>query len=134
MTQLKALIVDDMQSMRLMIKQVLQQLGFGQVDQAPNGAKGFELVRLNGYDLVISDVEMPELSGLDMLGLIRKDAKRKQTPVIMLTAVQDRQQIMRAVEAGASGYLVKPVNPASLATRVRAVMNQNNKPLPPRGA
>jgi two-component system chemotaxis response regulator CheY len=130
MAALKALVVDDMQSMRLVIKQMLQDLGFEQVDQAGNGLRGFQMIRAQGYDLVISDVEMPELTGLDMLRLIREDPKVKDTAVIILTAVQDRNQIMRAVEAKANGYLVKPINPASLATRVRAVMSQCNKPLP----
>ncbi|MBF0255944.1 MAG: response regulator, partial [Gammaproteobacteria bacterium] len=97
--------------MRLVIKHLLQELGFV-VDQAANGTRGFEMVRTGKYDLVISDVEMPELCGLDMLRLIRKDPKIKDTPVIMLTAVQDRDRIMKAVDAQANSYLVKPVNPA----------------------
>ncbi len=129
MANYKALVVDDMQSMRLMIKQVLQHLGFQKVDEAPNGMRGYEMARAKSYDLVISDVEMPELSGLDMLGLIRKNPQIKDTAVIMLTAVQDRELIMKAVDAKANSYLVKPVKPASLITRVKAVMNQQGKPL-----
>lgn len=112
----RLLLIDDVESMRQVLKQVLLELGFTKIDMTDNGEKGLKLLQESAnsnqpYDLVVSDWEMPKLSGLELLKLVRMDPILSATPFFLVTGVSDRQHIIKAIDTGVTGYLIKPVNP-----------------------
>ena len=105
---MKILIVDDMVTMRRIVKNVLKQLGFFNVDEAENGQDGLQKLKAGKYDFVVSDWNMPVMTGIDMLRAIRADEQLKAIPVLMVTAEAQQKNLVEAVQAGVSNYIVKP--------------------------
>lgn len=122
MSDKKILIVDDVQSMRLVVKYTLGTMGIKNVDQASNGQQAIKYIKNNQYDLVISDMEMPILNGIELLKFIRADEKFKNLNVIMLTSVSDEEQIREALSQGIDNYVLKPINPNILQKRIAAAL------------
>jgi two-component system chemotaxis response regulator CheY len=122
--ELKVLVVDDMASMRLMIKAVLRDTGIADVREAGDGEKALELLLAgnSGFDLVICDWDMPKKDGLEVLRSLRGDARLAQLPFIMLTANSARGQVMQAIDAGVSDYLARPFKPQALIDKIRRVL------------
>lgn len=105
---MKILVVDDMVTMRRIVKNMLKQLGFPNCDEAENGQEALRKLRGDTYGFVVSDWNMPVMSGIDMLRAIRADDKLKAIPVLMVTAEAQQSNLVEAVQAGVSNYIVKP--------------------------
>ncbi|MCB1790344.1 MAG: response regulator [Gammaproteobacteria bacterium] len=122
LAKLKTLVVDDMSSMRMMIKSVLRDNGIVDIVEAADGEKAVELLAKGRIDLVICDWDMPNMNGLAFLRHVRADAAMARLPFIMLTANADRDHVERAIEAGVSDYLAKPFKPPDLIRKVLRVL------------
>ena len=118
---LKVLIVDDQQSMRLLIRGGLQQLGFREFDEAPDGEAGLRTLIANPAQLVISDFNMPKLDGLELLRAVRVYPPTAKTAYIMLTGRGDAELVQRAVQFGVNNFLVKPFTVTTLREKIEAV-------------
>lgn len=119
---LKFLIVDDFFSMRRIIRNILNELGFVNVDEAEDGAVGLRKLQDGDYDFVVSDWNMPNMDGLTMLQLVRADERLNKIPVLMVTAEAKKENIIAAAQAGASGYIVKPFTAATLDEKLNKIL------------
>lgn len=117
-----ALVVDDLSSLRSLIKAVINDLGSYTVDEASNGVVALQKLKQQPYDLVISDWNMPEMSGIELLGAIRNDDALKTIPVIMLTAETTKDNVQAAVSLGINGYISKPFTPEQLISSLKRLM------------
>ncbi len=118
----KILVVDDMKSMRSLIRTVLHELGLMDVEDAEDGQAALNILRHSKFDLMISDWNMPRVDGLMLLKAVRADEATKTMPVIMLTAESTREQVLEMVALNVSGYIKKPFKPEDLITAVRRVI------------
>ncbi|MDJ0738782.1 MAG: response regulator [Gammaproteobacteria bacterium] len=118
LSKVKTLVVDDMPSMRMMIKAVLRDVGMVDVREAPDGEKAAESLDGAAVDLVICDWDMPKMNGLELLKRLRNDERHKGLPFIMLTANAQRDHVVEAIDAGVSDYLAKPFQPAELVRKI----------------
>ncbi len=116
------LIVDDYKTMLRIIRNLLKQLGFNNVDEATDGSAALQKLRDKEYHLVISDWNMEPMSGMQLLTEVRADTKLKALPFIMITAESKTENVIAAKEAGVSNYIVKPFNAATLKTKLSAVL------------
>lgn len=121
---LKILVVDDFPTMRRIIRNLLKDLGYENVDEAEDGAMGLEKLRNGSFDFVVSDWNMPNLDGLEMLKQIRADATLSSLPVLMVTAEAKKENIIAAAQAGASGYVVKPFTAATLEEKLNKIFEK----------
>lgn len=119
----RILIVDDMLTMRKLVAKALKDLGFSELHEAKDGAQGWETISgaSPGIDLVISDLNMPVLSGLEFLKKARQDPRFKKLPFILLTDESEISQVSSAVQAGANGYIVKPFSMAALTSQLEKI-------------
>ncbi|MEC5407481.1 chemotaxis response regulator CheY [Paraburkholderia sp. MPAMCS5] len=124
---MKFLVVDDFPTMRRIVRNLLKELGYGNVDEAEDGQAGLTRLRGGAYDFVISDWNMPNLDGLAMLKEIRADANLKHLPVLMVTAESKKENIIAAAQAGASGYVVKPFTAATLDEKLNKILEKMAK-------
>ncbi len=116
------LIVDDYKTMLRIIRNLLKQLGFNNVDEAIDGSSALQKLREKDCGLIISDWNMEPMSGLQLLKEIRKDVKLKDLPFIMITAESKSENVIAAKEAGVSNYIVKPFNAATLKGKLSTVL------------
>ncbi len=121
---IKILIVDDFPTMRRIIKNLLKDLGYENVDEAEDGQMGLEKLRNGSFDFVVSDWNMPNLDGLEMLKQIRADPALSKLPVLMVTAEAKKENIIAAAQAGASGYVVKPFTAATLEEKLNKIFEK----------
>jgi two-component system, chemotaxis family, chemotaxis protein CheY len=119
---MRFLVVDDFMTMRRVLCHLLHEIGFDDVDEAADGAAALERLGVVIADVVITDIEMPAMNGFDLLASIKKDPRLKHVPVLMVTAEARKDEIVRAVQAGAAGYLVKPFSRAVLEERLRQIV------------
>ncbi len=115
---MKILVVDDMVTMRRIVKNILKQLGFVNVEEAENGQEALQKLRADTYGFVVSDWNMPVMTGIDMLRAVRADEKLKTTPVLMVTAEAQQSNLIEAVQAGVSNYIVKPFTAETLHEKI----------------
>src|SRR4051812_46269754 len=117
------LVVDDMKTMRKIVQKACTELGFKNFDEAEDGAKGWEVINANSpaIGLVISDWNMPNCSGLDLLKRLRADSRFKNTPFLLLTAESEASQVAAAVAAGVDNYMVKPFTADALREKLQVV-------------
>ena len=113
-SKIKFLVVDDFSTMRRIVRNLLKELGFTNVDEAEDGAVALQKLKGGGFDFVVSDWNMPNMDGLTLLQTVRADPELKQLPVLMITAEAKKENIIAAAQAGASGYIVKPFTAATL--------------------
>lgn len=118
---MKILVVDDMVTMRRIVKNILKQLGFANVEEAENGQEAMQKLRADSYGFVVSDWNMPIMTGIDMLREIRGDEKLKTTPVLMVTAEAQQSNLVEAVQAGVSNYIVKPFTAETLQEKIAKI-------------
>lgn len=118
------LIVDDYKTMLRIIKNLLKQLGFENVDEATDGSMAYDKVKDKAYGLIISDWNMEPVSGYELLQKIRADEKHKQLPFIMITAESKTDNVIAAKQAGVSNYIVKPFNAGTLKQKIEAVFGE----------
>ena len=116
------LIVDDYKTMLKIIRNLLKQLGFSNVDEAMDGSAALQKIRSKNYGLVISDWNMEPMSGLQLLKELRLDAKSKDVPFIMITAESKTENVIAAKKAGVNGYIVKPFTAAILKSKMNTVL------------
>jgi len=118
---LKILVVDDFSTMRRIVKNLLKELGFTNVFEAEDGVDALNKLRGEKFDFVVSDWNMPNMTGIELLRAIRGDATLKHLPVLMVTAEAKRENIIEAAQAGASGYVVKPFTAATLDEKLKKI-------------
>ncbi|WP_097058637.1 chemotaxis response regulator CheY [Alloalcanivorax xenomutans] len=118
------LVVDDFPTMRRIIRSLLKELGFGNVDEAEDGQEALTKLRGGGFQFVVSDWNMPNLDGLEMLKQIRADSDLNQLPVLMVTAEAKKENIIAAAQAGANGYIVKPFTAVTLEEKLNKIFEK----------
>jgi two-component system chemotaxis response regulator CheY len=121
---IKILVVDDFPTMRRIIRNLLKELGFVNVEEAEDGAAGLEKAKDGSFQFVISDWNMPNMDGLTMLQAIRADANIGKIPVLMVTAEAKKENIIAAAQAGANGYVVKPFTAATLDEKITKIFEK----------
>ena len=119
---MRILVVDDYSTMRRIIRNLLNQLGYADVDEAEDGSIALQKMRSSNYNLVISDWNMEPMTGYELLKEVRADDKLKATPFIMVTAESKTDNVVAAKDAGVSNYIVKPFNAATLKTKLSTVL------------
>ncbi|MDX8380282.1 MAG: chemotaxis response regulator CheY [Gallionella sp.] len=123
----KFLVVDDFSTMRRIVRNLLKELGFVNVQEAEDGVEALRKLRADTFDFVVSDWNMPNMTGIELLRLIRADPKLKGLPVLMVTAEAKRENIIEAAQAGASGYVVKPFTAATLDAKLKKIFQNMKK-------
>ncbi len=123
----KFLVVDDFSTMRRIVRNLLKELGYSNVDEAEDGAMALSKLKNENFDFVISDWNMPNMDGLEMLKQIRSDAALGKMPVLMVTAEAKKENIIAAAQAGASGYVVKPFTAATLDEKLQKIFEKLEK-------
>jgi two-component system chemotaxis response regulator CheY len=118
---MKIMVVDDMSTMRRIVKNLLKQLGFANVDEAENGQEALIKLRADKFGFVVSDWNMPVMSGIELLRAIRADEALKAIPVLMVTAEAQKENIIEAVQAGVSNYVVKPFTAEALQDKIAKI-------------
>ncbi len=118
---MKILVVDDMSTMRRIVKNIMKQLGFANVEEAENGQEALVKLRAETFGFVISDWNMPVMTGIDMLRAIRADEKLKPIPVLMVTAEAQKENLVEAIQAGVSNYIVKPFTAEVLQEKMNKI-------------
>lgn len=121
-TSIKILCVDDFATMRRILKNILKQLGFSNITEADDGTTALEELQKGQYDLIISDWNMPKMSGLDLLKTVRGMDEYKDIPFLMVTAEAQKQNVIEAVQAGVSNYVVKPFTAESISEKIEKVL------------
>lgn len=118
----KILVVDDMMTMRKLVQKALKEIGFKTMTEAADGQKAWEALNTDPtYHLIISDWNMPNCTGLDLLKRVRQDSRMKALPFVLLTAESEKGQVVEALKAGVSGYIVKPFTVDALKTQLEAI-------------
>ena len=119
---LKFLVVDDFSTMRRIIKNLLHDLGYPNVEEADDGKTALPMLQAGGFDFLITDWNMPGMPGLDLLKAVRANDKLKKLPVLMLTAEAKCEQIVEAAQAGVSGYVIKPFTAVTLKEKIDNIL------------
>ncbi len=123
----KFLIVDDFSTMRRIIRNLLKELGYSNVDEAEDGLIGLNKIKSGNYDFIVCDWNMPNMDGLAMLQAVRAEAAIANTPVLMVTAEAKKENIIAAAQSGANGYIVKPFTAATLEEKLNKVFEKLDK-------
>ena len=118
---MKIMVVDDMSTMRRIVKNIFKQLGFQNIEEAENGQEALTKIRADRYGFVVSDWNMPVMSGIELLRAIRADGVLKDIPVLMVTAEAQKDNIVEAVQAGVSNYIVKPFTAEVLQEKMNKI-------------
>ena len=121
---MKILIVDDFSTMRRIIKNLLRDLGFTNTDEADDGNTALPMLKSGKYDFLVTDWNMPGMSGFDLLKAVRADEDLKDLPILMVTAEAKRDQIVAAAQAGVNGYVVKPFTAAVLKEKIEKIFER----------
>ena len=121
---LKFLVVDDFSTMRRIVRNLLKELGYSNVDEAEDGVIGLAKLKSEHFDFVVSDWNMPNMDGLTMLQNIRADPNLAKLPVLMVTAEAKKENIIAAAQAGANGYVVKPFTAATLDEKLSKIFEK----------
>ena len=124
---MKFLVVDDFSTMRRIVRNLLKELGFTNVDEAEDGVNALQKLRTESFDFVISDWNMPKMTGIELLRQVRADAALRHLPVLMITAEAKKENIIEAAQAGASGYIVKPFTAATLDEKLNKIFQTMQK-------
>lgn len=123
-TELRYLIVDDFSTMRRIVRGLLKEMGCNNADEAEDGSVALNMLRKGGFDFVVSDINMPNMNGFDLLKAIKADPTLKHLPVLMVTAEARKEDIVLAAQTGASGYIVKPFTKATLEEKVLKIVQK----------
>jgi two-component system, chemotaxis family, chemotaxis protein CheY len=119
---MRFLIVDDFSTMRRIIRNILKEIGYANADEAEDGQAALQKLRSSEFDFVVSDINMPNMNGFELLKSIRADETLKGLPVLMVTAEARKEDIVTAAQSGASGYIVKPFTKATLEEKVQKIL------------
>ncbi len=118
---IKILIVDDMSTMRRIIRTILNQLGYTNIEEAEHGKQALAKLKKERYDFVITDWNMPEMDGLTLVKEIRNDPELKDIPILMVTAEAKKENVIEALKAGVNNYIVKPFTPEVLKEKMEKI-------------
>lgn len=121
---MKILIVDDFSTMRRIIKNLLRDLGFTNTSEADDGTTALPMLKKGGFDFLVTDWNMPGMTGIDLLRAVRADADLSTLPVLMVTAEAKREQIITAAQAGVNGYIVKPFTANTLKEKIEKIFER----------
>ena len=121
---MRFLIVDDFSTMRRIIRNLLKEIGYQNADEAEDGQIAFNKLRDGQFDFVVSDINMPNMNGFELLHKIRTEGPVKDIPVLMVTAEARKEDIVMAAQSGASGYIVKPFTKATLEDKVAKIVQR----------
>ena len=121
---MKFLIVDDFSTMRRIVRNLLKEMGANNADEAEDGVVALGKLKGGGFDFVVSDINMPNMNGFELLAQIRADAALKNLPVLMVTAEAKKEDIVMAAQSGASGYIVKPFTKGTLEDKVVKIVQK----------
>ena len=121
---MKILVVDDFSTMRRIVKNLLRDLGFTNTHEADDGSTAWPMLQNGDYDFVVTDWNMPGMTGIELLQKIRSDDRLKTVPVLMVTAEAKRDQIVAAAQAGVNGYVVKPFTAAALKEKIEKIFER----------
>jgi two-component system, chemotaxis family, chemotaxis protein CheY len=121
MSDLKFLVVDDFSTMRRIVRNLLKELGYTNTEEAEDGVVALNRLKSEKFDFVVSDWNMPNMTGIDLLKNIRADETLKHLPVLMITAEAKKENIIEAAHAGANGYIVKPFTAATLDEKLNKI-------------
>ncbi|QJT10345.1 chemotaxis response regulator CheY [Oceanidesulfovibrio marinus] len=117
-TNMRILVVDDFSTMRRIIKNILRQLGFNNIEEADDGSTGWEMLNKGGIDFIISDWNMPQMTGIEFLRKVRASEEFSDLPFLMVTAEAQQENIIEAVQAKVSNYIVKPFTAETLKQKI----------------
>ncbi len=106
--KMKILVVDDFSTMRRIVKNLLKQLGFVNIEEAEDGAQAYTKLKNGGFGFIVSDWNMPNLDGLGLVKKVRSDEELKDLPILMVTAEAEKDKVVTAIQAGVNNYIVKP--------------------------
>lgn len=120
------LVVDDFSTMIRIVTNLLRELGFVNIDDANDGSKAWPMIQTGKYDFIVSDWNMPEMTGIDLLRKVRADERFKDMPFMLITAEQKRSQILDAAQAGVDGYIVKPFTAATLKEKIDKIAERKS--------
>ncbi|RMV36347.1 Chemotaxis protein CheY [Pseudomonas syringae pv. maculicola] len=123
---MKILIVDDFSTMRRIIKNLLRDLGFTNTSEADDGLTALPMLQSGAFDFLVTDWNMPGMTGIDLLRQVRADDRLKSLPVLMITAEAKREQIIEAAQAGVNGYVVKPFTAQALKEKIEKIFERVN--------
>ncbi len=123
-SDLKFLVVDDFSTMRRIVRGLLKEMGCNNVEEAEDGAVALQMLKANRYDFVVSDINMPNMNGFDLLKALKAEDSLKHIPVLMVTAEARKEDILLAAQSGAAGYVVKPFTKATLEEKVTKIMQK----------
>ncbi len=123
---MKILIVDDFSTMRRIIKNLLRDLGFTNTHEADDGTTALPMLKNGNFDFLVSDWNMPGMTGIDLLKQVRADPKLAKLPVLMVTAESKREQIIEAAQAGVNGSVVKPFTAVTLEEKISKIFERIN--------
>lgn len=121
---MKILVVDDFSTMRRIIKNLLRELGFTDIDEADDGTTALPMLKTGKYDFLVTDWNMPGMTGIDLLKAVRADPELNKLPVLMVTAEAKREQIIMAAQAGVNGYVVKPFTAGTLKEKIEKIFER----------
>ena len=121
---MKVLVVDDFATMRRILKNVLRQIGFTNIIEADDGSTALAVLKKDNVDLILSDWNMPKVSGLELLKAIRSDESMKDKPFLMVTAEGQKDSVIRAVQAGVSNYIVKPFTADTIKEKLEQIFDK----------
>ena len=118
---MRVLVVDDFSTMRRIVKNTLRQIGFTQIEEAEDGQKAFDRLMSEKFDFVVSDWNMPNMTGIDLLRKVRAEPTLKHLPFLMVTAEAKQENVVEAIKAGVSNYIVKPFTVATLQEKIAKI-------------
>lgn len=121
---MKVLVVDDFSTMRRIVKNLLRDLGFTNIQEADDGSTALPMLQGGDFDFVVTDWNMPGMQGIDLLKAIRADASLSHIPVLLITAEAKKEQIVMAAQAGVNGYIVKPFTAGTLKTKLDKIFER----------
>ena len=121
--KIKVLVVDDFSTMRRIVKNILKQIGFSDIEEAEDGNSALARLRQGGYGLVVSDWNMPNMTGLDLLKAIRADNVLSNMPVLMVTAEAKKENVLDAIKSGVNNYVVKPFTADVLKDKIEKIFD-----------
>ncbi len=121
---MKVLVVDDFATMRRILKNILKQIGFTKIIDADDGSTALAMLKKNKVDLIISDWNMPMVSGLELLKAVRSDESIKDMPFLMVTSEAQKDSVVQAIQAGVSNYVVKPFTPDTIKEKLEQIFKK----------
>lgn len=119
--QTKILVVDDFPTMRRIVRNLLGELGYTNISEADDGQTALPMLQAGDFEFLVTDWNMPGMTGIDLLKAVRADEKLAKMPVLMVTAEASKEQIVEAAQAGVSGYIIKPFTAATLAEKIERI-------------